>query len=196
MQSHLREHVTIDSQKCTEVDIKANHISMMYVLAGIKLDKDFDCYEIGLQGFSSKDERNICKMAVMCIINCKSILGAAKALQKIVLDDAKDKEPYLKCFHEEDESFYQLVVNLLRQKHDKLNFFHKGEVLWKKLQRLDSKIMEHVIKYFTEKDEVVLGWHDSWVIRKPLKKELKDVIRESWFKVFGTYDNCFIKVEF
>ena len=196
MQSHLREVITIDSQTCTEVDIKANHISMMYLLEGIKLDKDFDCYYIDLYGFEYKDIRNLCKMAIMCMINCKSPIGTVKALKKIVDEDSLDKEPYLKPFHNKDESYYQLVINLLKKKHNRLNFFRKGEVLWKKLQRLDSKVMEGVLEHFTKKDEVVLGWHDSWVIRKPLRNELKRVIEDSWFKVFGTYDNCFIKVEF
>lgn len=196
MQSYLREAITIDGQSCTEVDIKANHISMMYLLEGIKLDKTFDCYNIDLYEHKYEDTRSLCKMAIMCMINCKSAIGAAKALHKIVLDDSEDKEPYLKPFHNKDFDFFQLVVNLLKVKHKRLNFFSKDEVLWKKLQRLDSKVMEGVLEYFTEKDEVVLGWHDSWVIRKPLRPELKKVVEDSWFRVFGTYDNCFIKVEF
>ncbi|AOQ26853.1 hypothetical protein [Vibrio phage S4-7] len=196
MQSHLREIITIDGQSCTEVDIKANHISMMYLLEGIRLEKDFDCYHINLQEYIYPDIRNLCKMAVMCMINCKSSVGAAKALKKIVYDDSKDKEPYLSPFHNEGDTFYRAVVNLLTKKHDRLEFFKRGEVLWKKLQRLDSRIMEGVLSHFTEKGEVVLGWHDSWVVRKPLKDELVEVIKDSWFKVFGTYNNCFIKIEF
>lgn len=196
MQGYLREVITIDGQRCTEVDIKANHISMMYLLEGVKLDKDFDCYDVDLYGYEYKDTRALCKMAVMCMINCKSSVGAAKALQKIVQDDQEDTEPYLLPFHDRDSDFFQLVVNLLKKKHDRLDFFKRGEILWKKLQRLDSKVMEGVLQHFTKKGEVVLGWHDSWVIRRPLRNELKRVIEDSWFHVFGTYDNCFIKVEF
>lgn len=196
MQAYLREVLTIDGQTCTEVDIRANHISMMYLLEGIKLDNDFDCYHINLPDNDYKDIRSLCKMAIMCMINCKSIIGAAKALKKIVQDDITDREPYLTPFHKKNDDFYRLVVNLLKIKHKRLEFFKREEVLWKKLQRLDSRIMEKVLEHFTKKEEVVLGWHDSWVVRKPLKKELKKVIEDSWFGVFGTYDNCFIKVEF
>lgn len=197
MQAHLRSLVTIDGQTCTEVDIKSNHISILYLLEGIKLEATYDCYCIDLQGYNYKDIRNLCKMAIMCMINCSNPVSASEALRKIVKDDKSDKEPYLEVFHEHCESdLFLSVINLLKDKHKRLNFFKKGEVLWKRLQRLDSKITEGVIEHFTRKGEVVLGWHDSWVVRKPLQEELKKVIRDSWFKVFGTYDNCFVKVEF
>lgn len=196
MRSEMRKQLTIDGEGVTECDLRANHISQLYLLHGIKLDEGFDCYSIYLKGFEYKDIRNICKMAVMCLINCKSKVAAAKALEKIVREDRDDKSGYLAMFPLGNEDFYKEVINQLVDKHKRIKFFKQGEVLWKKMQRLDSKVCEYVLEHFTNKGEVVLGWHDSWVCRKELQQELIDTIREGWYSVFGTYDNCFIKVEF
>ena len=196
MRSEMRQKLTIDGEITTECDLKANHISQLYLIHGIKLEEDFDCYSIYLEGYEHKDTRNICKMAVMCLINCKSKVAASKALEKIVKEDRDDREGYLKMFPVGNEDFYNEVINKLINKHKRIKFFNKGETLWQKMQRLDSKVCEYVLEHFTNKGEVVLGWHDSWICRRSLRQELIDTIREGWYSVFGTYDNCFIKVEF
>lgn len=199
MPSYLRKTLSINGFSCTEVDLRANHISIMYLLSGITLTEDFDCYGITLNGYEYTDIRNLCKMGVMCLINCKSKVAACHALMKVVRKDHESENSYLNMFPYADEFkevFYMYVINTLIKLHYRLKFFTRKEVLWKKLQRLDSRISEGVIKHFTDKQEVVLSWHDSWLIRKGLQKELIDVIRDSWYKVFGTYNNCFLKIEF
>lgn len=195
MNAELRNLITINCESVTEVDLKANHISILYLLKGIVLEEDFDCYYIPLKEYKYKDIRNLCKMAIMCMINCSSFIGSVKALQNLVLKDSAKRESYLDMFEKEEEVFYIYVVDCLRKLHKNLNFYSK-DCCWSRLQRLDSKICEHVLMHFTYKGEVVLGWHDSWIVRKSLQEELISVIKQSWYKVFGTYNNCFVKIEF
>lgn len=193
MKSEYRNKLTINGESVTEVDIKANHISMMYLLEGITLDEDFDAYSIDLTGFDYKDVRGLCKYAVMCMINCKTKMASVFALKKIVNQDDKSK---LSCFKGEDDNFFKVVINKLISKHSRLVFFKRGDVLWRKLQRLDSRVSEFVIKNFTEEEVPVLGWHDSWVIGKQYRSRLIETIKMSWYKVFGTHDNCFVRIEY
>lgn len=196
MPSFMRGKLVINGEKCTEVDLRFNHIAMLYLMQGIVLDENFDCYSIDLNGYDYQDVRSLCKLAIMCIINTNSLYKAGMALANAVKEDSECVEPYLQPFHESDVKFFHAVVKKLVTKHKKVDFFPKGVILWKKLQRLDSRVCEKVLEHFTKRGEVVLGWHDSWVVRKALQQELIEVVRESWFKVFGTYDNCFLKVEF
>lgn len=195
MNGCLRRTITINGEEVTEVDLRANHISMIYLLNGIVIDEAFDCYYIEIEGFTYKDLRNLCKMAIMCMINCSRWDTASTALNNVVKEDKESKEPYLQVFHTQPLDFFKKVVKMLIDKHSRINFFDK-RFTWDKLQRLDSSICEKVLEHFKKKKEIVLGWHDSWVIRKSLQKELIDVVKDSWCKVFGTYANCFIKVEF
>lgn len=194
MKSYLREYLSINGESCTEVDLRANHISMLYLLNGVVINEDFDCYNINIGNHSYEDTRSLCKLAIMCMINTKTKTGASSALSNLITKDRKSKDPQLSMFPC-DKKFCSTVIGDLQKLHHKIKFFD-GCHTWGTLQRLDSKVCENVLMHFTNKGEVVLGWHDSWVVRKTLREELVDVIRESWYKVFGTYDNCFIKVEF
>ena len=196
MDSKLRKYITVDSEVTTEVDLKANHISMLYLIQGITLRPDFDCYNVDLNPYSYIDTRAVCKMGVMCIINCKNKTGAARALKKLVDKNIKSGRDIYKVFTGEPHKFYSKVIRLLCEKHSKINFFNHDKPLWGVLQRLDSRICEYVVNHFTSNDEVVLCWHDSWVVPLSKQQELIDTIYKAWYSVFGTRDNCFIKIVF
>lgn len=196
MRSEFRQYLTIDGEGVTEVDIKSNHIASMYLLEGIILDEDFDCYSINLEGFEYSDVRPLCKNGIMCMINCKSKHGSVKALKNIVDEEEGSSDSDLCKFYGKPLSFFKEVITKLQDKHHRLEFFNKGEVLWRKLQRLDSRVCEYVLSYFTRRDIPVLGWHDSWVIAKQYRGLLQEVIQDAWYSVYGTKDNCFTRVEY
>lgn len=193
MQSSDRVDITINGSNTIEIDVVSNHLSIMYTLEGIKLFDKFDCYYVDIGNYEYKDVRRLCKYAIMCMINCKTKSGAYKALFNILKKDYEsDNElSIFECNHD----ICKLVVDKLIDKHNKLTFFGKDLVLWRKLQRLDSKICEGVIRHFTKESKVVLCWHDSWRVESQYEDELYKCIRDSWFTVFGTYDNCFLKVD-
>lgn len=195
--SELRSSVEINGNKTTECDIKGMHCMIMYCLEGIKVPTDFDPYTIDnkILGVSEKVCRSFCKMGVMCLINCKSLYGASKALFNIWEDDKRTDNDF-KDIKNCTEDLCKKVLKALLEHNSKLNFFPKGEKLWKILQRLDSKVMENIVNTFTKRDLVVLGWHDSAVCEREHQSLLIHTIRDSWFKVFGTKDNCIIDIEF
>ncbi len=193
MDSNVRQFIQINGRDTVEYDITSNHLSIMYTLKGITLDKDFDCYYVDLGKYNYKDVRLLCKLAIMCMINCKTKSGAYKALAKIIDKDNKtDSKGCLSSFVD-DASICKRVIDALQKIHESITFFTRGEVLWRKLQRLDSRVCENVVQHYTERGIPILCWHDSWRVSKDHEKTLPLVIKESWFDVFGTYDNCFIK---
>ena len=198
--SYLRDTITINGNLTTECDIKGMHCMSLYCLEGIVVEDGFDPYTIDdtVLNISPKQSRKFCKMAVMCMINCKSKHGASKALYNIWKADNKEVK--------DDQDFPDLVdcsvelckkvVTEIQYVNEELDFFPKGVVMWKKLQRLDSMIMEHIIQDFINKGAVCLGWHDSVICEAVHQEFLISSIKKSWFKVFGTYANCYIDIEF
>lgn len=193
MRSTDRVDITINGCETVEIDIVSNHLSIMYTLKGVKLFDNFDCYYVDIGDYEYADVRRLCKYAIMCMINCKTKSGSYGALYNILEQDYEsDKElSVFGC----DRGICKTVIDKLIEKHKRLTFFEKGTTLWRKLQRLDSKVCEGVIRHFTSKGIAVLCWHDSWRAAIQHQQELHQCIRDSWFKVFGTYDNCFLKVE-
>lgn len=195
IKSITRKNITINGSSTIEIDIVSNHLSIMYTLEAIKLDSNFDCYHVDIGDYDYEDIRLLCKYAIMCMINCKTKSGSYGALHNILEKDFKSdrKLAVFNC----NKDLCKTTIDKLLEKHNKLTFFEKGLSLWRKLQRLDSKVCEGIIRHFTYRKEkaVVLCYHDSWRVESRYKEELYQCIRDSWFKVFGTYDNCYLKVE-
>ncbi len=199
--SYMRSSIRINGNVTTECDIKGMHCMSLYCLEGIRVPVGFDPYTIDstILGIGVKGSRAFCKMAVMCMINCKTVHGSAKALLNVWEKDQKEsvvEDRDFPALTNCDLDKCKMVVRALQELNHRLDFYPKDTVLWKTLQRLDSKVMEGVISRFIKKDLVTLVWHDSVVVEKEHQKLLIQCIKDSWYSVFGTYDNCYVDIEF
>ena len=197
----LRPFISIDDEATTEVDIRGIHPSICRLLQGCSaVDEKFDPYGISSQGvfetIPKKEFRLLCKFGVMMMINCKSHRGASEALGNLVKkDNTLGNKGLMNCAHLDNDD-YKALIELLMDHNSPIKFFGKGSYSWDTLQRYDSRVCEGVIKRFINKGKCVLCWHDSWVCKRDDRLFLMECIRESWYEVFNTRDNLFLKVEF
>jgi hypothetical protein len=197
----LRPFITIDDEATTEVDIRGIHPSICRLLQGCKaVDESFDPYGVSSKGvfetIPQKEFRLLCKFGVMMMINCKSHKGASEALNNLVKKDNSFENKVLSnCIHLTNSDYYTLIELLIKH-NNPVKFFGKDSYSWDTLQRYDSRVCEGVIKSFIDKGKCVLCWHDSWVCKRSDREFLIECIKESWYEVFNTEDNLFLKVEF
>ncbi len=199
-QSELRRFIKINGNHTTEVDVRGIHPAICRTLqGGNPLKESFDPYGIdNTYNINNQEFRLLCKFAVMCMINCKTKVGASKALTNIVQDDFKknyeDRDfTSVVCF---DNKISIGIINKLILHNSPVNFFGKDQLTWQELQRYDSKVSEGVMKRFIKNKIPVLCYHDSWVCEVQHRDFLIESIKESWYDVFSTNDNCFLKIEF
>lgn len=197
----FRPFITIDEEATTEVDIRGIHPSICRLLQGHPpLDELFDPYGVTSQGvfetIPKKEFRLLCKFGVLMMINCKSHKGASKALNNVVKKDNNVGDKVLSNCNKLTLDDYYILIELLINHNKPIKFFGKGSYSWDTLQRYDSRVCEGVIKRFIAKGKCVLCWHDSWVCKRSDREYLMECIKESWYDVFNTKDNLFLKVEF
>jgi hypothetical protein len=68
------------------------------------------------------------------------------------------------------------------------DYFYKQNSSW--LQNIESKIAEKVIDAFTQRGEVVLCIHDSFIVKESLEEDLEKEMRNAFEKVLDWKHNC------
>lgn len=182
--SELRKYLKIKGCFTTEVDFCNLHPRLLYTLEGIALEDDWDAYE--LKDFDC--ERSFIKKAYLSILfsdsydqAVKSVLNTANTLKLKVMQNK------ISC---------SKLVDCIMDKNSKIKHYFFQEQLWAKLQHLDSRLASYIIYKFTDLKEVCLGWHDSFVVTKNNQKILIDIMKESWFNIFGSYMNFKVDIEY
>lgn len=180
LQSETRKFIEIDGSKCTEIDLSNLHVSILRVLQGVPPVKyNFDQYSV--EGY----ERLHAKMAIMCMINCKTRKGSGDALYNLSEEEG---------FGLSKNQCNDLVSKL--EKHNNPVKFFNTEWDWKVLQRIDSKICEFIIDRFCGLGYCVLSYHDSWIVKVDHAELLKTTIKKAWRFVMKVDYDCKVKVEF
>uniref|UniRef100_A0AB39AJ56 DNA polymerase n=1 Tax=Vibrio phage P018-4 TaxID=3229728 RepID=A0AB39AJ56_9CAUD len=180
LQSETRKFIEIDGSECTEIDLSNLHVSILRVLQGIPPVKTgFDQYAV--VGY----KRLHAKMAIMCMINCKTRNGAVTAMFNLSKEEGFNL----------DRSQCKDLIEKLELHNNPVKFFNTS-FDWKILQRLDSKICEFIIDSFCKLGYCVLSYHDSWIVKKEHSDLLKSVIKKAWRFVMKVDYDCKVKVEF
>lgn len=188
----MRKLIKINGNSVTEVDIGSIHPCIIAARNDIDLtDKDpYGLYDPDLveifRGVTNL--RVVCKIAVMCMINCKTRNGASKATLNYMMEEDL-------CYPEELE-VYEKLVKALEDHNKGLPFFGKGSIDFKQLQYIDSEICEKVLLTCKSRGFLALPYHDSWVVEVHRREELIEIIKKSWFAVLGSMMNFRYKVEF
>ena len=184
--SDKRKTILVDGESCTEVDFKFIHPSLFATIEGIKLDKDYDPYNIKYLLNTELPElevRDFCKSAMMALLYASN---RGTALYEIRAKIAKIGLP----LHEKD------VLEALEEHNYFLHKYFYNKDNWKLAQYIDSQIATHITLHFAKKGEVCLCYHDSFIVKKGLQEELILTMEDAWMKVLGNIDNYKYKVEF
>lgn len=169
-----RESILINGNKTTEIDFKGLHINMLYN----KQRKDYNGDPYSVVN-SNPEIRPLLKLIGLIIINAKNKKSSIDAVNYELW-----KKPELKNIKEKYNLSIQEMFSDFENKHpDISNYFNSGIGL--RLQNLDSKIAEEILKHFTRQGKPCLCIHDSFIVEESNKEELSEVMREAYKKHLG-----------
>ena len=176
-----RKYITINGYKTAELDYSGMHIKLLYareqkVLSG-------DPYDIGVM---DDKFRAITKLIFFTIFNASSRQKALNAIRR----NSKIKEYRNGKYPKGARNFDQYLA-LIEKAHKPISkYFCSGYGI--KLQALDSKIIESVMKRMLSEYQVVtLPIHDSLIVDARYAKNLHEIMLEE-FKNF-TGGECEVK---
>lgn len=195
-EKEARKRIKINGEYVTEVDISSIHPNLIAAYNNVDLgDKDpYGVYDPDLvEIFKGKDNfRAVCKIAVMCMINCKTKRGSWAALKNHLVKHKDETGLNIP----EDDNVFKKVINALVEHNKKVDFFGKETLDFKVLQNIDSEICEQVLLRCKAAGFLALPYHDSWCVGRQYRDQLIEIIKKAWFSVVGSMLNFKYKIEF
>lgn len=194
LNSPLRKLIRIDSEDTTEVDVKSIHPSIIASYQGVNIS-NIDPYNLDderLINYLGSHCRDICKKAMMCIINTKNKRTAYLALYNEYLKSEDKKNTGLIL----TESLCKDIIYSLISYNSMINFYGKDRLDYKKLQKIDSSFAEQVISRCINKAIPVLPYHDSFITKKRYREKLMRIMEDSWLYTIGNLDNYRVDIKF
>ena len=154
-----RAKIQINLADTVELDFSTLHLSMLYAQRNIELLSDPYSFDLN---------RNIAKKTILVLINAETEYSALKALEK-EYKNTLDFKP---------------IIAAAKQYHTPIaDCFGSGVGI--KLQNYDAKIAVNVVSHFTAKGVPCLPIHDSFIIDKRFKEQLKDVMIYQYKMLFN-----------
>jgi len=165
----LRSHIRINNEPTVELDYSALHIRMLYHLEGI--DYREDPYTVICD---SEEERKIYKLAQLIAINSESENKAVMAIRdqlrkNDIIFDLSNKS-ILRCLDKFKKVHYPIA-----------KYLNTGVGL--RLQNLDSRITDIILRAMTNNKIPCLPVHDSYIVKERDKDFLIEVMKESYERI-------------
>ncbi|UCF84273.1 MAG: hypothetical protein JSV50_01165 [Desulfobacteraceae bacterium] len=169
----LRSHIEINNEPTVELDFSALHIRMLYHLEGI--DYRQDPYTAVCD---SEEERKIYKLVQLIAINSESEKKAVKAIRdqlrkNDIIFDLSNKS-ILRCLGKFRKFHYPIA-----------KYLNTGVGL--KLQNLDSRIADIILKAMTSNEIPCLPVHDSYIVRETDMNFLLEVMKKSYERIMNGF---------
>ncbi len=165
----LRPHIRINNNPSVELDYSALHIRMLYHLKNI--DYKEDPYSALCE---NEADRKVYKLVQLISINSKTEDDAIRAIRdelrkKCIQFDLTNKS-ISRCIGKFRKCHSPIANNL-------------NTSIGLKLQNLDSRITERILKVMTQNGIPCLPVHDSYIVPADFKDFLFDVMSESYQQV-------------
>lgn len=154
-----RSRIQINLAETVQLDFSTLHLSMLYAQRNIELLSDPYSFDLN---------RNIAKKTILVLINAETEYSALKALEK-EYKNTLDFKP---------------IIAAAKQYHTPIaDCFGSGIGI--KLQNYDARIAVNVVSHFTAKGVPCLPIHDSFIVDKRYKEQLKDVMVYAYKMLFN-----------
>lgn len=157
-----RATIQIDGEPTVELDLKSLHPRMLYHLEG--LEAPHDCYVA-----DTKEQRVRNKMICMYLINNKDRKTALRAFMADFGGTSGEAAAEFQEFIDQHSAIDQY-------------FFKSG---WKRLQFMDSQIVDKVLAAAIEKEVPLLPVHDSFIIKTRNAFWLNEMIVACYRELMG-----------
>lgn len=203
---NIRKHLFIDNEQVVELDYGSLHPAICYAVSGEEMEEGFKPYECDTSFLNINEKaienhkikfgiekyepvRSICKQALLCSINAKNIEAAFMAVAHELATDLKRPEIKKKYVGiERPFPAKQLCQALCDHNYKIAHFFFSDSGVV--LQNLDSKMADLIIQDFIADDEVLLPYHDSFIVKKSLEEKLETSMNKAYTYVVGSSINC------
>lgn len=164
----LRQYIAINGRPTIELDFNAMHPRMLYHKEGI--DYRNDPYVIGRN--CDENYRSIYKKVGMICINSESEQKAIDAIQ-----DKLQEEGLTEFLPDNSDETRRKLINAFKRHNRPIEkYFLTG--IGSELQKIDSDIAHSILMYFARKGILVLCIHDSFIIDRRYRIELKRKMSE------------------
>lgn len=189
IKSKYRNAFVIDGEVCTELDYSSNHARLCAELHGVCLDKEFKPYNVNCESLVTKvpeggDARNIYKLGMMCLLNCKG------QYHKALANAWEDEYPE----YEGVENSLCIIRQLREINSSYLHEITKQNA--ESLQYIDSCILEHIMLKLVSLGIPFLPYHDSVVVPLSARDTTKHIMYQAWEEVLGTANCCVVDVKY
>jgi len=171
-----RRHITINGDSSVEIDYKSFHLVLAYSMVGIDyfVEIDDDPYLIDHEGLG-EEYRDLVKKVTLTAFNSQSRDKAIKSIHSEINKGEIKRHPSIKISQ---------IISLCEKKHHRIADMFYSDV-GKLLQYNDSMVAQNIIKYFTEKNILILCVHDSFLCQNQYKEELKDYMENVILNTYG-----------
>jgi hypothetical protein len=167
----MRKGMTINDERCSEIDFSSMHIAQLYALDGYSYLDDYDAYDIP-ELFAMGVSRD----------------GIKKQTQRMI----NKREPAKSFSHCNDKTIrkefkgldYDTAIQPILDKHPKIaKHFYSGIGL--KLANDEARIMIDVIKQLIKLNIPALPLHDALITQNKHAKKVQELMQERFFEFYG-----------
>lgn len=203
---NIRKHLFIDNEPVCELDFSSLHPSICYTVSREEMDEGFKPYNCDTS-FLNIDRkkieehkikynleeydpvRAICKQALLCSLNARNLDAAYMAVAHELSEDLKRPEIKKKYVGIERPFPAKQLCQALCDHNYKIGhfFFSDSGII---LQNVDSKIAGLVIQDFLADGDVLLPYHDSFIVKASLEEKLEQSMIRAYNEVVGSTNNC------
>jgi hypothetical protein len=162
-----RSQILINGNPTAELDFSGLHVVLLYAREGIDYWTEIDRDPYQLEGFEQSDRmRDFLKLVLLCCLFADSRDTAIKAIRKKINEREDGYWGKSEAFGWVADEGLQIgtLVDAFAESHPRISQTYFYSNYSTRLQRLDSKIAERVIKGFTDKGVPILALHDSFLI--------------------------------
>lgn len=190
-----RVNLEINGEPTVECDYGQLWPRIAADLIGVTLDRDFDVYGISISGYKPEVIRNLAKVGLMCLFNCKNEEAATFALIREM------NQPWLKeCIAEAkkeglwpDFPIAKRVIDALLERNEYVQtYFFSDSAM--DLMAIESTMMDYIIEKVLSDEQIMIPIHDSVIVQEKYKDKAVQIMQRAYDVVVGG-NNCLIKVK-
>lgn len=190
-----RTKLEINGEPTVECDYGQLFPRIAADLVGVNLDETFDPYGITISGYEPSVVRNLAKIGLMCLFNCKDEEGATFALIKEMnkkwlkdqIDQAKSED------HWPDFPIARRVIEALIERNAYVHtYFFSDSAL--DLMAIESTMMDYIVEKVLSDDQIMIPIHDSVIVQEKYKDKAVQIMKRAYEVVVGG-NNCVVRVK-
>jgi hypothetical protein len=155
-----RKKLKINNEEVCELDYSALHPRIAYALKGIQVNED----PYTIEGC----DRAEVKKAFLVLFNCESPEHAINTMRSE--SHIKNAKP---------------LLQKIEQKHEAISDYFYTPSFGMYLQRNDAWLAENIINRLTNKGIACLPVHDSFIVAKKYKSELRSAMEDIFYNTFS-----------